>query len=182
MKWQPQPQPYTAARPWLSGPGLRLALLFVAVSLFLGCAVADCECGYSATVDGTRHVFTDLIESDFTRVGDIADDTDWRRQAFNESSERARGDFGEMFAVDNVDAGEGADEGLQLLVRGQEVDDMVPGAEIDTARTDVLWGTFRASMKLTSVSGTCAAFFWVSRSSQGMLMLGVINKKTGAMQ
>lgn len=157
------PQPHTAALP--------LVLLSAAASLLLGSAAADCECGYAAAVDGTRHVFTDLIESDFTRVGDIADDTDWRRQAFNESSARARGDFGEMFVVDNVvDVGGGggsAGEGLQLLVRGQNVDDMVPGAEIDSVRTDVFWGTFRASMKLTSVAGTCAAFFWVSRRCPG---------------
>lgn len=139
-------------------------MLLVPLSpLLLGFATADCECGYAATIDGMRHVFTDLLESDFTQTRDISDNTDWRRQGFNVSSERARGDFGEMFVVDNVgSSGGGAEKGLQLIVQGQKVDNMVPVAEVDSERADVLWGTFRASLKLTSTPGTCAAFFWVS--------------------
>jgi hypothetical protein len=165
MKWHPRAYSapgYRCSAPW---PPLHIALLVAVLSLLLGFAEADCECGYSATIDGASHVFTDLIESDFTRVSDISDDTDWRRQAFNMSSERARGEFGEMFVVDNVGSGGGgggAQKGLQLVVQGQNVDGMVPVAEIDTERADVLWGTFRASLKLTSTPGTCAAFFWVS--------------------
>jgi hypothetical protein len=131
-------------------------------------ATAHCECGFSAAIEGTNHIFTDLLESDFTRERDIADNTDWRRQAFNMTSERARGDFGEMFVSENVGFGPGgAKEGLQLVVQGQTVDSMVPNAEIDSDRGDILWGTFRASLKLTSTPGTCAAFFWVSWSLFG---------------
>jgi hypothetical protein len=52
--------------------------------------------------------------------------------------------------------------GLQLVVGSSLVQDMVPVAEIDTQRLDFFYGTFRASMKVTDVPGTCAAFFWVS--------------------
>jgi hypothetical protein len=53
---------------------------------------------------------------------------------------------------------------VQLAVRGGGVlvDGMVPVAELDTRRLDVGWGSFRASMKVPAVAGTCAAFFWVS--------------------
>ncbi|OIW34004.1 concanavalin A-like lectin/glucanase [Coniochaeta ligniaria NRRL 30616] len=156
------PRSYTAHESRCSTlwPTLHLAVLLL--FFLLGSVAADCECGYSTSVDGASHVFTDLIESDFTRVRDISDDTDWSRQAFNMSSEVARGDFGEMFVVDNVASGStGTEKGLQLIVQGQNVEEnMVPGAEIDTEREDVLWGTFRAGLKLTSIPGTCAAFFW----------------------
>jgi hypothetical protein len=63
--------------------------------------------------------------------------------------------------------GEGADEergnrGLELVVRSELVDGMVPVAELATRRLDLMWGTFRAGMKVSRVGGTCAAFFWVS--------------------
>ncbi|KAB5557899.1 glycoside hydrolase, family 16 [Coniochaeta sp. 2T2.1] len=135
-----------------------LCLALFAVACLFKIATADCECGYSASVDGSRHVFTDLLETDFTRVEDIRHNTDWSRQAFNMSSERARGDFGEMFVIDNVASAK--ETGLQLTVQGQNVDDMVPVAELDSERADVFYGTFRASLKLTNTACTCAAFFW----------------------
>lgn len=180
-----------------SGGLLRPALLLLWTAHLLGPAAADCECGYLSSVgvgvggdddgnvaDGTAALFTDLLETDFTRVRRIADDPDWIRQAFNLTSERARGDYGEMFAVDNVftyhgdrgggGAGGGEEEeeeegwggddessGLKLVVRSEIVDGMVPVAEIDTRRLDIFRGTFRASMKLSAIPGTCAAFFWV---------------------
>jgi hypothetical protein len=142
-------------------------LVLLAILSLVCFVTADCECGYSATIDGTSHVFTDLIETDFTRVRDVSKDTVWARQAFNMSSERARGDFGEIFVVDNVGSGSGTEKGLELVVKAHPTNDMIPVAEIDTARADVQWGTFRASLKLTSTSGTCAAFFWVSLSKLG---------------
>lgn len=149
---------------------LMLQILILAGSQRVG---ADCECGYSSTVgsSGATHVFTDLIESDFTKLGDVSWNTDWRRQAFNVSAEDARGKYGESMDVDNVAVGSG---GLALTVRSTTIDSMVLTAEIDTTRLDVLWGTFRAGLKLSSVPGTCAAFFWVSidgRTQQGIAPL-----------
>lgn len=37
----------------------------------------------------------------------------------------------------------------------------VPTSEMDSSREDLLYGTYRAAMKLTLTPGTCAAFFWV---------------------
>jgi len=138
---------------------------------------ADCECGYATTIDDKHYTFTDLIETDFAHLSDISTNTDWIRQAFNITSDKARGSFGEMFAVQNiytnpnpsnvrVEDGNGSDgqpAGLQLIVKAAQVEDMVPVAEIDTNRTDVIFGSFRTGLKLTDVPGTCSAFFWVSR-------------------
>ena len=137
---------------------------------------ADCECGYSTVIDGDVHAFTDLIETDFAHLSDIATNTDWVRQAFNVTREKDRGDYGEMYAVGNMQtevnpnshneedgqAKNGQAAGLSLLVKAGLVGGMVPVSEIDSNRSDILYGSFRAGMKLTNVSGTCSAFFWVS--------------------
>jgi hypothetical protein len=146
-------------------------------------ALADCECGYTIASpsankeknDNDVLLFTDLLETDFTRL--VADNdynnmawdtTDWAPQAFNLTAQRARGEYGEMFDVGNVGlyAGNGpgqqGQQGLRLVVKHQVVDGMVPVAELDTRRLDIFWGTFRALMKISKVPGTCAAFFWVS--------------------
>lgn len=57
----------------------------------------------------------------------------------------------------------GGDAGLQFTVdSGIPEDGYVKVSELDSSRTDLLWGTYRASMKLSLTPGTCAAFFWVS--------------------
>jgi hypothetical protein len=58
----------------------------------------------------------------------------------------------------------GGDAGLQLWVRAPpagETSGLVSTAEVDARRLDMFYGSYRASMKLSSVSGTCGAFFWV---------------------
>ncbi len=148
------------------------------LSAFAGLTAADCECGYSASIDGTPQVFTDLIETDFAHLSSISTNTDWIRQAFNITSDKARGSYGEMYAVENMrtatnansksedgNSKNGLPAGLELTVKSSLINDMVPVAEIDSNRTDILYGTFRAGMKLTGVSGTCSAFFWVRINS-----------------
>jgi len=190
-------------------------VFFLLLSIpFLPMTLADCECGYLATVNNIpsassasnhhlnnrnvnhhhRHrdaddnhankprdgntpetaLFTDLLETDFARLttADLtwSETADWARQAFNLTAERARGEYGEMFAVENVriaEHGEGVDKEyrdkvLELVVRSQVVDGMVSVAELDTTRMDFMWGSFRAMMKVSGVGGMCAAFFWVS--------------------
>ena len=55
----------------------------------------------------------------------------------------------------------GGTPGLYLDVN-PDVDGFVRVAEIDSSREDLLYGSFRTSLWLTSVNGTCAAIFWVS--------------------
>jgi beta-glucanase (GH16 family) len=64
----------------------------------------------------------------------------------------------------------GSDPGVQLIVSG--VSDggfsqsgigygYIAGAQMNSVRQDLRYGTFRALMKLPSVNGTCSSFFWV---------------------
>lgn len=167
------------AAPSRAWPRIRPAGVLALWLLLSPLATADCECGYAASVgnDTEQQVFTDLLETDFTRVGDMSLNTDWARQAFNLTNEKARGRHGEMFAVGNARSNPDRDRvgrsgiglnsepaGLELVVGSNKVDGMVPVAEVDSARMDLLWGTFRVGMKLTGVPGTCAAFFWVRGS------------------
>ena len=57
----------------------------------------------------------------------------------------------------------GPDPGVQLIVDGgNPTDGYIKSAQMNSVREDLLFGTYRALMKLPSVSGTCGAFFWVS--------------------
>ena len=133
---------------------------------------SDCECGY--TVNST--LYTDLIESDFLHLENITSNTDWQPQEYTVPPDLARGPFGKEAALDNVvanplknkydwagDGVNGGDAGLQLIVRGGTPDKggLIPMAELATTRSDIHYGSFRAGMKVTSVNGTCGAFFWV---------------------
>ncbi|KAA6408617.1 MAG: glycoside hydrolase family 16 [Lasallia pustulata] len=137
---------------------------------------ADCECGY--TVNAT--LYTDLLETDFLHLPNITRDTDWQPQNYTVSPAAARGPYGKNASLSNVVANPlhdnntsagpgllGGDPGLQLWVRGGiPQDGLIPIAEIASARDDMLYGSFRASMKLTGTPGTCGAFFWYYNNSQ----------------
>lgn len=156
----------------------RLVLL---LSLFAAPAAADCECGYTIPGDAGNnrpdHVFTDLTETDFRYLANVGRNSDWVRQEFNLTREKGSGIFGERFMTENVRSNavavgqdsrnhspmgkDGSAAGMQLVVGGQRKGEMVAVAEIDTTRKDMLLGSYRASMRLSDVPGTCAAFFWV---------------------
>ncbi|KIH90217.1 glycoside hydrolase, family 16 [Sporothrix brasiliensis 5110] len=169
------------AFPSFSGSAWSISAVVGAILLFgfARPAAADCECGYSTVIDGDVQAFTDLIETDFAHLDNISTNTDWVRQAFNVTSEKDRGSYGEMYAIENMrtqpdpngqvedgQAKNGQPAGLDLTVKANIVAGMVPVSEIDTNRTDILYGSFRAGMKLTNVSGTCSAFFWYFNDTQ----------------
>lgn len=136
---------------------------------------ADCECGYSIKNqknDLETYTFTDMIETDFTRMNNMVHNTDWVPTSYEVSAEKGRGEYGKIFDKENVvHRREGSEEdpqppedavrGLELVVDQELVDGHVPGAEIDSARLDIHWGSFRVGMRTTDINGTCAAFFWV---------------------
>ncbi|KAM5382615.1 hypothetical protein ACJZ2D_002405 [Fusarium nematophilum] len=147
---------------------MRALILLLAVQRFVS---AGCECGYFIRDAASKQpvVFMDSLETDFTRVGDISENHEWVRQEFTVSAKAGRGEHSKNFMPSNIGTrlaknGGGSDEqtGLGLRV-GSEVDHdgAVSAAEIDTARLDLHWGSFRAGMKATPINGTCAAFFWV---------------------
>ena len=121
-------------------------------------------------------VFTEVLESDFTHTDSVSNDKDWTRQQFNVSAEAGRGKYAKEFMPGNVvpqpvpphqqgNTSGGEDAGLVLRVSTVLQREAVVSAEIDTTRKDLMYGSFRAGMKLPNVSGTCAAFFWVSEAS-----------------
>ncbi|KAF5021678.1 hypothetical protein F66182_6298 [Fusarium sp. NRRL 66182] len=135
-----------------------------------------CECGYSIKNPQSEDitVFTDRLETNFSQVHDVFQDHDWVRQEFTVSAEAGRGNYSKAFVPENVKTRQTKvqdqfvrDLGLELLV-GSVVskDDAVPASEVDTARHDLHWGSFRAGMKLTAIKGTCAAFFWYFNDTQ----------------
>ncbi|KAH6680812.1 glycoside hydrolase family 16 protein [Halenospora varia] len=159
-------------------------LLFLIACLVVAVA-ADCECGYTATIGTSAsslssYLFTDLLESDFLHIANITQDTDWKPQNFTVTAAAGRGPYGMNHTVKNVVANGipdinnwtgpgilGGDPGLQLTVSGGVPSDgYVDTAEMDSVRTDMLWGSYRASMKLSPIAGTCSAFFWYFNDSQ----------------
>ncbi|KAK0645960.1 concanavalin A-like lectin/glucanase domain-containing protein [Cercophora newfieldiana] len=154
-----------------------------ALLLLLGSALpsvplvaADCDCGYSFDMTAKDPVFfTDLLESNFQRMRTIHinDNTDWRRQEYNLTAEKSRGPFGKMMDVDNVELVpdpeyEPQKRALKLVVSSSlyVVEGMIPDAEIASERTDIMYGSFSVSMKVTDVPGTCSAFFWYFSDTQ----------------
>ncbi|KAK1057453.1 cell division cycle-related protein [Friedmanniomyces endolithicus] len=89
----------------------------------------------------------------------------WQAQAYNVTPATARGPYGKTAQVGNV-ALNLQSLGLDLWVRSQVLEGLVPIAEVVTARTDVLYGSFRAGMRTTGTNGTCGAFFFYHDDSQ----------------
>jgi len=108
----------------------------------------------------------------------------WRVQTYNVSPTLARGPYGKTALKENVQVNplrsiydwggqegiHGGDPGLQITVGSKnelvEIGDsgqyMIPMGELAMIREDVLYGSFRIGIKMSKISGTCAAFFWVS--------------------
>lgn len=74
-----------------------------------------------------------------------------------------------QYSLDNVISnpvpGSLGDPGLQLFVRGYTGSGAVRTAELATKRVDMHYGSYRAAIKSTAVSGTCGAMFWVGSTS-----------------
>ncbi|KAI9765747.1 MAG: hypothetical protein M1840_007181 [Geoglossum simile] len=113
-------------------------------------------------------VFTDLVEANWLHVKNASLNTDWQSQEFSVTPQNSHGPYGRAARVSNVVSNPlkdrfsstgpsvlGGDAGLQLWVRSKLEGDLVSTAEIDTMRNDILYGSFRAAIKLTGVPGTC---------------------------
>lgn len=151
---------------------LLIRALFLASALLFGSAArADCECGY--TVNGT--LYTDLVESDFLHIKNL-NESGWIAQTYIVEPAVARGPFGKNATPHQIamnplkskydwagDGINGGDAGAQVIVKGGSPGKggLIPMGEMNTNRTDMLYGSFRAGVKLTGQAGTCGAFFWV---------------------
>lgn len=122
---------------------------------------ASCGCGFRVPQNQTTDslTFANALETNFGGMKTIDTNTDWVRQEFNVTAQAGRGRYGKMFRPDNVAVSHG--KGLQLRVGSQIISNSISSAEIDTSNLSMLWGSYRAGIKLTATPGTCAAFFWV---------------------
>ncbi|CAG8973174.1 hypothetical protein HYALB_00008766 [Hymenoscyphus albidus] len=160
-----------------------LSLLLAWLAFVVSPVLGACECGYTATVKTAQpstYVFTDIIESDFFHINDVTKDTDWVRQRFNQTPEAGRGPHGINYTLGQTFSNPipdhanwtgpgkfGGDPGMRLEVEGGiPADNYVKTSQIVSNRTDLIWGSYRASIKLSPVAGTCAAFFWYFNNSQ----------------
>jgi hypothetical protein len=117
---------------------------------------ALCSCGY--TVGDS--LYTELEETDFTTVQNLLGPAaGWELQEYTlPANDSLAQPYARQMTRDNIMY---SNEGLQLVVM-PAVNGVVSGAEIATPRSDIHYGSFRAAMRTSSVSGTCGAFFWVS--------------------
>jgi hypothetical protein len=152
----------------------RLLVALLATTLpILG---AECPCVYqiNRTINGHPLIFTSSLLTDFTLPNasltyTSAPNHDWVAQAYNVTLAASRGPFGKIADPANAIL---TNQGLELWVRSELVSlendggrQAVPIAEVVTARSDFLYGSFRVGMRTTGISGTCAAFFFYHNDS-----------------
>ncbi|KAK9794255.1 putative GH16 domain-containing protein [Seiridium cardinale] len=146
----------------------------------VGHVTADCECGYSITTgdDLSTELFTDILESDFVHIDYTRSDNKkkiWATQVYKTNATAARSVYGEWFTTSNVegntiadmdtwteDGPDRRDAGLELRVGSVVADGMVQNGQVATTTDEEYFhGSYRASIKVSAVEGTCTAFFWV---------------------
>lgn len=151
---------------------------------------ASCECGFllnttssNSTSLGATTIFTNILETDFLHLFTLKDTQDWIPQNYTVSPALARGTYGKNASLSNIltnplqsaydftgigtnNSGAG---GLQLYVRSGSTataGSLIGASELVTNRSDILYGSFRAGMKVTPVNGTCSAFFFYRNDTQ----------------
>lgn len=117
--------------------------------------------------------------------------TGWLPQVYNTAAEDTHGEFGTSKQLGNIVANplpEGqyggvpatvGDAGLQLWVRSEVEQGLVPVAEIVSPRNDIMYGSFRASIKFSAMNGTCGAFFWYHNDSSEIDVEFLSNRTDG---
>ncbi|KAK5684043.1 hypothetical protein LTS10_003907 [Elasticomyces elasticus] len=136
--------------------------------------LAACPCAshnLNATSTPNHAIFTETLETDFTQPNpsltwNSTQGLAWQVQIYNVTSAASRGPYGKAAELRNVVLNSQG-QGLELWVRSQVLEGgMLSIGEVATARTDVLYGSFRVGMKTTRVNGTCGAFFFYHDDSQ----------------
>ncbi|KAI4112690.1 MAG: hypothetical protein LQ338_008283, partial [Usnochroma carphineum] len=131
---------------------------------------ANCECGYSVKGGGT---YTDAFEADFLRLTDISNNGDWKISSWPEDQKPYPLSYEKQNVIANPITGSsgqsanGADPGLQLVVRGPTQEGShVGAAEVMTSRRDMHYGSYRAAIKYSEEPGTCGSMFWYKNETQ----------------
>ncbi|TKA81955.1 hypothetical protein B0A49_02532 [Cryomyces minteri] len=106
---------------------------------------------------------------------------DWVAQTWTSAQDRTTAPYGRARELRNVvpnpastgkkatagQADDGSTAGLNLFVRSQleAGNTLVPVSEINSARKDIMYGSFRAGIQHSGTSGTVGAFSWYSSDS-----------------
>jgi len=103
---------------------------------------------------------------------------DWIIQGWGLDGPSNQGPFGRQYNVNNVRSNPAKEDDIMISINGIDGDQAglelyvrpnilvesglqyIASAEIDSSRTDMLYGSFRAGIKQSGVNGTCGAFFW----------------------
>ncbi|EPS44747.1 hypothetical protein H072_1271 [Dactylellina haptotyla CBS 200.50] len=160
------------------------SLVCIFATWFISLVSSACECGYSvnSTLDPEYAVFTDLLESDFTKIKNFKDDFDWRPQVWQLDPVAALGPYGRATVLEaivpnpavnvsiNATGIYGGQAGLNLLVPHNYTlingEKYLMGAELDSTRNDMFYGTFRIGYRTTKYPGTCFGFYWYHDDNQ----------------
>ncbi|KAK5019954.1 hypothetical protein BJ546DRAFT_1059727 [Cryomyces antarcticus] len=129
---------------------------------------ASCECGYIQ--DGST-VWTDALVTDFTAVTDASKMNDWVAQTWTSAQDRTTAPYGRARELRNVvpnpastskkaTADDGSTAGLNLFVRSQleAGNTLVPVSEINSARKDIMYGSFRAVISSGASTNPSSAY------------------------
>ncbi|KAL2068230.1 hypothetical protein VTL71DRAFT_16328 [Oculimacula yallundae] len=153
---------------------------FFSWAVFFCSVQGICECGFSVNTatsssNSTQVTYANTIESDFTEIQSDRSDRDWFVLTWNQTT----GYLNKIAEAHNVVYNHalvndsetsrginGGDPGVELIVRSTVKDGFVSLGEIRTIRKDIMYGSFRASVKFTGINGTCGAFFWYYNATQ----------------
>ncbi|ODQ52789.1 concanavalin A-like lectin/glucanase, partial [Saitoella complicata NRRL Y-17804] len=129
-----------------------------------GTAQAACECGYQ-TGDGS--VWSHAMTADFSSMADadtIADSgisSDWYAQTWGTDAGTA------AYQMQNNGSNAYVRNGnLVVKTSGYSGSGAVQVGEVDTARTDILYGSFRSTFSVEATPGVCAGFFYYKSDTQ----------------
>lgn len=164
----------------MKSTAIAAALLAVVPSAL---AVGKCLCGYTVNQTDTEHfgLFTDMMETDFLHAPNVTEDdvgsSDWHPRVSNITAGAGVEEYGQTNQLGNLIANPLPDEewggpaatpgdaGLQLWVRSEKVDGVVPVAQVEGPRNDMIYGSFRAAIKFTGLNGTAGRFFWARKDN-----------------
>ncbi|KAJ3329810.1 hypothetical protein HDU91_003750, partial [Kappamyces sp. JEL0680] len=109
----------------------------------------QCPCGFIDSNTGEAYTFG--AELDFTNLTSFSQQSFFLTKFRNVAS---TGQFGKQFNPTQIGFSR---DGLTMTVQHDGNDSFVKGAQLESAAQNIVYGTFRAVMKLPATPGTCAS-------------------------
>ncbi|KAG1468135.1 hypothetical protein G6F56_004016 [Rhizopus delemar] len=112
-----------------------------------------CDCGF---MDENYQVWSNIWYSDYSKYKSITHNDQYYQVMDYTIKSKAKNTIDRVFSPNNIKLNA---QGMTLTVK-KDGQDKYSSASIGTKRSDFLYGTFRARMKISQVPGTVAAFFY----------------------